>query len=155
MGRIGGPFEAARVDLRTCAAALWLLAGLLLFQALPERNVMPAPGCPDEERNAIESVHRARGSLPLVLCPDASDGRPGTAPRGAAGLLFGRRIDLNEATLEELQALPGIGPGLARRLVEDRERNGPFRSVDDLQRVRGIGPTRIGALRGLVEAGDR
>lgn len=155
MGRIGGPFEAARVDLRTCAAALWLLAGLLLVKALPERDVLPAPDCLDEARRAVEPRDRARGSLALVLCPDAFEDRPHAMPRGAAGLLFGRRIDLNEATPEELQALPGIGPGLARRLVEYRDRNGHFRSVEDLERVPGIGPTRIGALRGLVMTGDR
>ena len=48
-------------------------------------------------------------------------------------------INVNTATAEQLEALPGIGPTLAAAIVQERERNGPFRSVDDLTRVPGIG----------------
>ncbi len=50
------------------------------------------------------------------------------------------RIDLNTADWPELMQLPGIGETLARRIVEDRAANGPFRHGRDLERVRGIGP---------------
>jgi competence protein ComEA len=60
------------------------------------------------------------------------------------------RIELNNATWVEWSQLPEIGPVLARRIVEERERNGPFRSVDDLQRVNGMGPKRIEAARPFV-----
>lgn len=49
-------------------------------------------------------------------------------------------INLNTATASELESLPGIGPGLAARIIEDRDKNGRFRTVKDLDRVRGIGP---------------
>jgi beta-lactamase superfamily II metal-dependent hydrolase len=58
----------------------------------------------------------------------------------------GSRVDLNTATQGELEALPGIGPTLARRIMEAR----PFRSVEDLDRVKGIGPKRLAELRPLV-----
>jgi competence protein ComEA len=60
-------------------------------------------------------------------------------------------IDPNRADEAELRALPGIGPALARRIVESRQSLGPFASVDDLRRVRGIGPHTLARLRGRLE----
>jgi competence ComEA-like helix-hairpin-helix protein len=57
------------------------------------------------------------------------------------------RIDLNAADAVELERLPGIGPVGARRIVEEREAGGPYRSVGDLVRVAGFGPSRV---RGLT-----
>lgn len=57
------------------------------------------------------------------------------------------RIDLNAAGASELQRLPGIGPVGARRIVEEREAAGPYRTVGDLVRVAGFGPSRV---RGLL-----
>ena len=48
------------------------------------------------------------------------------------------------------EQLPGVGPATAAAIVAERERNGPFASVDELDRVRGIGPAKLEALRGLV-----
>jgi competence ComEA-like helix-hairpin-helix protein len=60
-----------------------------------------------------------------------------------------RVVDVNHADENALQTLPGIGPSLARRIVEARRRK-PFASVDDLTRVRGIGPATVKRLRGRV-----
>ncbi|KPJ92028.1 MAG: hypothetical protein AMS18_08225 [Gemmatimonas sp. SG8_17] len=65
--------------------------------------------------------------------------------KGPAG-----RVKLNTATSEELAELPGIGPALARAIVEDRHRRGRFTTVDALTRVRGIGPVTVERIRGLV-----
>lgn len=62
-------------------------------------------------------------------------------------------LDLNRATRGELQRLPGVGPGLAERIVEARERRGPFGSVDELRRVRGVGRATLARLRPLVAVG--
>jgi competence protein ComEA len=59
-------------------------------------------------------------------------------------------IDVNAATADELESLPGVGPSTATAIVTERERNGPFLDVDDLDRVPGIGPAKLEALRGLV-----
>lgn len=59
-------------------------------------------------------------------------------------------INVNTASAAELEGLPDIGPVLAARIVADRERNGPFRSVDDLDRVAGIGSATLARLRPLV-----
>ena len=59
-------------------------------------------------------------------------------------------VDVNRATPDELDALPGVGPATAAAIVTERELNGPFVDVDDLDRVPGIGPAKIEALRDLV-----
>ena len=59
-------------------------------------------------------------------------------------------VDINSADIATLEGPPGIGPSLARAIVDERERSGPFRGVDDLDRVSGLGPVRIDALRDLV-----
>ena len=59
----------------------------------------------------------------------------------------GFRLDLNTANWVELSQLEGIGPKLARRIIADREQNGRFARVDDLRRVRGIGPRTVARLK--------
>jgi competence protein ComEA len=50
------------------------------------------------------------------------------------------KINLNRATCAELEILPGIGPTLGRRIVDYREAKGPFKRIEDIMQVRGIGP---------------
>jgi competence protein ComEA len=61
------------------------------------------------------------------------------------------RMDLNRASKEDLEALPGIGPVLADRIAAYRERSGPFRSVEDMLAVKGIGPVKLEKIRPCVE----
>ena len=60
------------------------------------------------------------------------------------------KLDLNRATAEQLQRLPGIGPVLAQRVIEQRTTHGPFHTVDDLRDVKGIGKKRMDQLRPLI-----
>ena len=64
-------------------------------------------------------------------------------------------IDINKATVNDLQKLPGIGPGLAKQIVAYREKNGPFRRVEDLMVIKGIGFKKWKKIRPLVRVGDR
>jgi competence protein ComEA len=59
-------------------------------------------------------------------------------------------VDVNHATIEQLDELPGIGPATAAAIIDHREENGPFASVEDLEAVRGIGPAKLEAIRDLV-----
>jgi competence protein ComEA len=65
---------------------------------------------------------------------------------------FGK-LDVNAATAEELAGLERIGPALAARIVADRTERGPFAAVDDLDRVKGIGPGILAAIRDAVTVG--
>ena len=56
-------------------------------------------------------------------------------------------LDLNRATKAELRLIPGLGDALAQRIIDQRERNGPFKNVDELRRVSGIGPKTLERLR--------
>jgi competence protein ComEA len=81
-------------------------------------------------------------------------GDPG-ADRPLNGLelvLLGRPVDIDVATVEDLSAVPGIGPGLAVEVVRDRAERGPFRTPDALRRVRGIGPARMERARPWIRA---
>ena len=61
------------------------------------------------------------------------------------------RVNINRASREELERLPGVGPALAVRIVEHRERNGPFRRAEHLLLVRGISDASFRQLRPLIE----
>jgi len=63
-------------------------------------------------------------------------------------------VDINRASVEEFTKLPGIGPALARRIVAFREKHGPFRRVEDLLAIRGIGHKKWKAIHGYLRVGD-
>ena len=69
------------------------------------------------------------------------------AVRGPPAPTTRRPLDVNLASAAELERLPGVGPALAARIVDVRAREGPFGSVDDLRRVRGVGGATLERLR--------
>jgi competence protein ComEA len=74
----------------------------------------------------------------------------GGGPAATGGSAPGGPVHLNSATLEQLDALPGVGPVTAQKIVDYRTQHGGFRSVDELDAVPGIGPARLADLRPLV-----
>ena len=122
---------------------------------------------PDGTRVA-DALEAAGGALPgtdlmgLNLARRLSDGEqllvgvapsPGEPADGAAlGAPAGasRKVDLNAATLEQLDVLPGVGPVTAQRILDWRAAHGRFRSVDQLREVTGIGQARLAQLKDLV-----
>ena len=73
----------------------------------------------------------------------------------AAQELAPEPVDLNTATSEQLQSVPGIGPATAGRILEWRKTHGPFERVEDLLNIRGIGPTTLEKLRPYVTVAPR
>ena len=88
-----------------------------------------------------------------VYVPAVGEAVPHPAAAGPAvdsGPSADSPIDINEASLDELDELPGIGPALAQAIVSHREQHGPFASVDELLEVRGIGEAKLDQIRPLV-----
>jgi competence protein ComEA len=99
----------------------------------------------------------ARADIELVnLAAPLADGEQVVVPRrGAAAASGGTAspsapLDLNTASLEQLDTLPGIGPSTAQKILDYRQTHGAFHSLADLDAVSGIGPSRLAQLKGLV-----
>jgi competence protein ComEA len=108
--------------------------------------------------NVVGAVRRP-GLYRLKLAARIADGEQIVVPRRglgapAAGAAGGTAatgpVHLNSATLEQLDALPGVGPVTAQKILDYRQKHGSFGSVDELDAVSGIGPARLGTLRDLV-----
>ena len=103
-------------------------------------GLAPIPGQPKVLGSSVNS-----GSAPASGSPPDSGPVPGsTKPKG------GEVVDLNTATVEQLDALPGVGPVTAAAIVAWRQDHGRFTSIDQLADVDGIGPARLDKLRPLV-----
>jgi competence protein ComEA len=156
LGRAGGARDDANLADINLAAPL-IDGTTLPVPALPVagvrggtltmRRAAPAPPVP-----AAYTLSGWRPPPPPAVVPApgavATGADPAVAPAETTTL---PGIDLNKATKEQLESLPGIGPVLASRILEERSR-GRFQSIDDLQRVSGIGPKRLEALRPLAHA---
>lgn len=81
-----------------------------------------------------------------------SDGAP-VAGAGAGGVTASGKVNINRATAAELDSLPGVGPSTAQKILADREANGPFKTIEDLMRVSGIGEKKFDSLKDLVTVG--
>jgi comEA protein len=130
----------------------------LLRDAGPYLALAPAPaekgnreqGTGNSKQNAAQppgSERRSSQSAASVADWDRSRKRSASPPAAQDA-----PVEVNRASADELATLPGIGPALARRIVEWRGANGPFRTVDDLERVPGIGPATVERLRPRVRA---
>jgi competence protein ComEA len=119
----------------------------------------------EEGSRVADAVARAGGTtgkaqLELVnLAAPVADGQQIVVPhRGSAvspapagnGTAPSGPVQLSTATLEQLDALPGIGPVTAQKILDYRQQHGSFGSVDELDAISGIGPARLEQLRGLV-----
>lgn len=112
---------------------------------------VPAPGETETAGTAATA-----GTVESGVAPDAmgeSNRRPSPVSSGSPEPSrprvpgSGGSVNPNIATLDELTTLPGVGPVLARRILDDRVRNGRFRSLEDLSRVSGIGKATLKRIR--------
>lgn len=147
-----GPQEAGWRDVNEEAAA-WLAS-----LQLPEASAGGAPAAGGVRASAppgpdaaphVSSPASTAGESPAPP-PSASPPPPPDAapPPDASG-----KIDINAATADQLVALPGIGNAKAQAIVAYREANGPFRSIEQIQDVKGIGPAIFRNIRDSIAAG--
>lgn len=126
-------------------AAFFILCGLLLYlgvQWIPlKRSSPPAPKILDVQAQLLSleflDLEKAKFLEISAQILPVRFSEPGP-------------LDLNRASAAELEKLPGIGPVLAQRIVEWRETHGPFKSVEDLLAIPGIGAKTLEKLRDLV-----
>lgn len=126
----------------------WLTAlgavGMLLAGVALGPVVAPRPAVPAVTQVALPAV--ADASAPQSQGA-ATNAEPPTYPTTASVTpLISGRLNLNTATAEQLDALPKVGPALAKRIIEGR----PYRSLDDLDKVKGVGPGTLKLLAPLV-----
>lgn len=102
-----------------------------------------------------EASAPAPGSSRAHSGPPAGVGPPAHAPSsGPATALPAEPVDVNRADATQLAKLPGVGPGLAQRIVEERERRGRFDSPEALRYVLGMGPKKLAAIRRFITVRD-
>ncbi|MGD1915641.1 MAG: ComEA family DNA-binding protein [Phycisphaerales bacterium] len=131
------------------------LAGLgysLATRPTPAPNpvvFLPEPAEPRTGPIDSGSQRTSASTKPRLPAAD-EDAEPSTADvPTSSGLL----IDLNAAPATQLELLPGIGPARAAAIVANRQALGPFQTIDDLERIRGIGPATVEGLRPFVTLG--
>ena len=125
-------------------------------------------GFPDAA-DRLENFDRPESPEPLFPEADAPASRPGPAQPGSppssgprttpppadpAPVLPPEPVDVNRADAAQLARLPGVGPGLAQRIVEERERRGRFESPEALRYVLGMGPKKLAAIRRFITVRD-
>jgi competence protein ComEA len=103
-----------------------------------------------EQAEQLEALDRAPTPPPA---PSSRPPQPARPPAHVAPAAARPPLDLNRATQHDLENLPGIGAGLAARIVASRAQDGIFASVDDLRRVRGIGALTVARVRPLLGIG--
>ncbi len=129
------------------AAMLAATVALVLWIGWPTRQDSLTGSPQPTAQGALEpSRDKPAGMKPAAEAVAAGSAEADRASRKS-------RLDINRASVQELQALPGIGEVLAQRVVEYRRAHGPFRTVEGLQNVKGIGPKRMEQLRPLLMAG--
>jgi competence protein ComEA len=111
-----------------------LAAGGLLPEADEQILNLAAP-LKDGERVKVSSRRPTAAALP----PDSTLPATGGGP-----------VNLNWATQAELESLPGIGPEMAKRILDYRDQNGPFENIEAIQQVSGIGPATFARLQNLI-----
>jgi competence protein ComEA len=142
------------------ASAIESGAGGLLVVAVSGRVHRPGLVRLPAGARVADALEAAGGVLPgtdlatLNLARKVNDGELIVVGPAASGMPTGSGgsglVNLNTATLEQLQTLPGVGPVLAQRILDYRDQHGGFRTVADLRKVTGIGDAKYNELKGRV-----
>ena len=125
------------------AAAAGLILAAVMIPSLPRKSAEPRASCRPE----------GRGTPPRHWLGCQGDPGPPREPQDDERLVLGLPLDPNTAGERELAFVPGLSRHLARAVVTHRERKGPFRTVEELLEVKGIGPRRLEQARPHLSVG--
>ncbi len=142
------PMPAAPIAVYVTGAVAREGVYTLLAGDLVERAVQAADGlAPDADKEQVNLAARLKDQQHIHV---ARLGEAVAAPQPGKGTPQRTELNINIASVQELDGLPGIGPTRAQAIVEYRTANGPFKRTDDLMKVRGIGPSVFDGLKDLV-----
>lgn len=115
-------------------------------------DALEAAGGPTEEADLarVNLAKRVYDEEQIYVSQLGEENPPLSPPSGSPGGQAGGKVNINIATTAELEALPGIGPVLAQRIVDYRETNGPFSTIEDIKDVRGIGDGIFADIKDLI-----
>lgn len=137
-----GPYGFTRREIAALTGVIVLSIAVIAFDNWRERQEPEAAGW---VMNDV-LVH----SPTTAVAVDSVAGPSGDSPAARPAGDYSDYTDINTADDRALARLPGIGPELARRIIAERQSGGPFASLTDLQRVKGIGPRKAAMLSGWV-----
>lgn len=149
----------SEADRRLCVHVDGCVAAPGVYYLAPGSRVIDAVsaagGATEEARTEAVNLAQELQDGQQIVIPSRSDevatGAAGTSSSevqgSGGGAASGGLVNINTATAQELQTLRGIGEATAEKIIADREANGPFKSIDDLTRVSGIGEKKLAAIR--------
>lgn len=169
---VSGPAKWAAVIILTAASSAGLTYSLtreprsaradapVVYQApprAPEPQVKPraAPMAPEkpqapQPQQASPTPEAAPAEAEPPPAPEVVTPDPEPQPPTPAAPAYSRLININAASAAQLELLPQIGPALAKRIIDHRNLHGPFRSIKDLDNVKGIGPKILEKVAPLI-----